>query len=302
MDDAFVIYGYDTPIMSEHSPQRELKPDGERRLSAGQRTVAILPSTLTLCNLLCGFFAVFLASRPLETPLPWGWTPLTFAAVFLFVGMVFDGLDGSVARLTRQTSELGEQLDSMADMVTFGVAPAFIVVQLMGVQTPFLSLQGDAYLDRVSLAAAGIYVACVALRLARFNAELDEPDEVDHLIFNGLPSPGAAGTVGSLVLLHQHFLSQLDSHHWLIQLTSVAMVGIMLLMAGAMVGRLQYVHVANRYVRGRAKFGVFAMILMVVMLLLSAPQISMAVGFVTYTLSAPAMYLLKRGWRFRTRS
>ncbi|MFG0249303.1 MAG: CDP-alcohol phosphatidyltransferase family protein [Phycisphaeraceae bacterium JB051] len=263
-----------------------------RRQRARQKTVAILPSMLTLGNLLCGFSSVFLASRPESMDLPWGWTPLTFAGVFVFLGMVFDAFDGSVARLTHNTSELGEQLDSMADMVTFGVAPAFIVVQLIGVDVPFISEVSDAYLDRAAMVIAGIYVCCVALRLARFNTELDEPDEADHMSFKGLPSPGAAGTVVSLILLHQHFFAHLDEHHLFIRATAVSMVGIMLLVALAMVSNLRYPHFVNRYFRGRAKFGKFALALMLVMLLFIWPQHSIAGAFVVYALFTPVTWLL----------
>ncbi|MBL4702789.1 MAG: CDP-diacylglycerol--serine O-phosphatidyltransferase [Phycisphaeraceae bacterium] len=263
-----------------------------RRQRARQKSVAILPSMLTLGNLLCGFTAVFLASRPITTDLPWGWSPLTCAGVFVFLGMLFDAFDGSVARLTHNTSELGAQLDSMADMVTFGVAPAIIVIHLIGVDAPFLSERGDAYLDRIAMIVAGIYVCCVALRLARFNIEIDEPEESDHLTFKGLPSPGAAGTVVSLILLHQYFFSQLNPNLWAIRATAVMMVGIMLLVALAMVSNLRYPHFINKYFRGRANFGKFALMLMLIMLLFVAPQHSVAGGFVVYALFTPIGWLL----------
>lgn len=265
-----------------------------RRQRARQKTVAILPSMLTLGNLLCGFTCVFLASRPVTTDLPWGWTPLTFAGVFVFMGMLFDAFDGSVARLTHNTSELGEQLDSMADMVTFGVAPAFMVIQLIGVNAPFVSERSDAYLDRVAMVIAGIYVCCVALRLARFNTELDEPGESDHMSFKGLPSPGAAGTVVSLILLHQHLFARLDPQNWAIRTTALSMVAIMLLVALAMVSNLRYPHFVNRYFRGRVRFGKFAMMLILIMLLFVAPMHSVAGGFVVYALFTPIVWVLNQ--------
>ena len=93
-------------------------------MRAARLTIAVLPTLLTIGNLLCGFAAIFFASRLEDLRLPFGWTPLAWAAAVIFLGMVFDGLDGRIARLTRNTTDLGEQLDSMADMVTFGVAPA----------------------------------------------------------------------------------------------------------------------------------------------------------------------------------
>src|SRR5690606_15347871 len=115
------------------------RSDDERRLRlrrrpARRRSIALLPTLCTLGSALCGFLAVFFASRAPDTVMLWNWTPLTFAAVFIFLGMVLDALDGRLARMTRSTSSFGEQLDSMADMVTFGVAPAFLAVQLIGLE------------------------------------------------------------------------------------------------------------------------------------------------------------------------
>ncbi len=223
-------------------------------VGAWRKTVATLPTLLTLGNLLCGFAAIFTASRIVSEPatLPFEWTPLTFAAIFIFLGMVFDSLDGGVARLTRSASELGEQLDSMADMVTFGVAPAFVAVQLVNVGVPFITQleTGDALFDRFAVVVAGIYIVCAALRLARFNIELEGDSDSNHASFKGLPSPGAAGTVASLILLHQHFLAHYPETHWLVQVAKVGMVAVMLLAGLAMVSMFQYVHVVNRYVRG----------------------------------------------------
>ena len=263
-----------------------------RRRRAVRVTTAVLPTLLTLGNLLAGGAAIFLASRSAEVELPWGWSALTFAAACIFLGMLFDGLDGRIARLTGTTSDLGEQLDSMADMVTFGVAPAFLAVQLVGIGTPFLTAKVNDYFDRATLVIAGIYIACTALRLARFNIEIVQPEEADHTSFKGLPSPGAAGTVASVILLHEHFEAQLNLR-WPITLTAIVMVAIVLLTAFAMVSRLRYVHVLNRYFRNRARFSTITRIVVVLLLLMIHPQAAMAAAFVLYALSAPALWL----WR-----
>ena len=275
-----------------------------RRRKVTRRTLSVLPSMLTLGNLLCGFVAIFIASRPADTALPMDWSPLTYAGILIFLGMVFDGLDGSVARMTHATSSLGEQLDSMADMVTFGVAPAFLAVQVIGVQTPYLAEHTDLLFDRVVLVIACIYVACTALRLARFNVEVIQPEESDHLSFKGLPSPGAAGTVASLVLLHQHLIDQYIKTHELAEnlwmptparLAGFAMVGIMMLAAFAMVSKLRYLHVVNRYIAGRhAKIGTLAKLVVVLLLLAVYPRQALAAGFCLYALSAPTAWLWQR--------
>lgn len=262
-------------------------------------SVAILPTLCTLANVLCGFLAIFIASRPIEPNLPFGWSPLTFAAIFVFAGMIFDGFDGQLARLTRTSSGLGEQLDSMADMVTFGLAPAFLAVQLAGIGSPFLSERTDRYFDRAAVIIACIYVACAALRLARFNAELKSTAAEQHLTFSGLPSPGAAGTVASLVLLHEHLLVQPVLRVWAINFSSYGILLVALLTAVAMTSRLPYVHVGNRFLRGRAPINYVALLVAVGLLLLIAPQLSLAAAFVGYAVSAPLAALGRRLGRRR---
>ncbi|MEM9414435.1 MAG: CDP-alcohol phosphatidyltransferase family protein [Planctomycetota bacterium] len=266
------------------------------RLRVRRLPVSVLPTMLTLGNVLCGFVAVFFASRsPAEADLPFDWTPLTFAAGFIFIGMVFDALDGRVARLTNSTSELGEQLDSMADMVTFGVAPAFIAVQLVGAGVPYISSDADGMFGRLTLVIGCVYVACAALRLARYTVEARAKRAADPNIFSGLPSPGAAGTIAALALLHQHvfFGGSAIEADWLDNAAAVGMVAVLLLTALAMVSKLPYTHVMNRYIRDRAKVGTVAAYAIVGLLLMIAPQWSLAFGFTAYALSAPV------GWVWR---
>lgn len=281
-----------TASKSSDSPPRK-KRRGRGRSLRG-KTIAVLPTMFTLGNLLCGFMAVFVASRPMDTPMAFDWTPLTCAALFIFIGQLFDALDGRVARLTRSTSDLGEQLDSMADMVTFGVAPAFILVQIIGVQAPYLSDTGDTFYDRLGLAIAAIYVACAGLRLARFNIEVEDASVKSHLFFDGLPSPGAGGAVAGLALLHQNIWAH-DNESLSAGIAAYIMLGSTLLCALAMVSRFRYIHVMNRYVRGRAPFMAFAIAVMVLLLLLVWPQPAIAGGFVAYAVSGP----LAAVWRKR---
>lgn len=276
------------------SPRSENRRRRGRRMRA--RTIAVLPTMFTLANLLCGFLAIFIASRSMGTQMMFvGWTPLFCAAWFIFLGLICDALDGRVARLTHSTSDLGEQLDSMADMVTFGVAPAFILVQIIGVQAPFVSEIGDTVYDRLGLVIACIYVACAGLRLARFNIEKgDDEDAGGHLFFDGLPSPGAAGAVAGLALLHQDIWAH-DNQSLGAGIAAYVMLGAGLLCAVAMVSRFRYVHLMNRYIRGRAPFPAVVAGVIVLLLLLVWPQPAIAGGFVAYAVSGPALTLLRRG-------
>lgn len=251
---------------------------------------------LTLGNLLCGFAAIFYASREVTDKhfLP-ELTPLTIAASLIFIGMLLDALDGRVARMTNQTSPLGEQLDSMADMVTFGVAPAFMVIQLIDIGTPFFGeiTKWDGMFERVVLVSAGIYVACCGLRLARFNVEVEDDSVESHMWFKGLPSPGAGGAVAALILLHQHLLVT-DENVKASTAVAITMVVIMFLVGLAMVSNLRYSHAANRFFSGQGSFGyVVALAIVIVVLLLIEPRMAIAGGFVCYALSAPTMWVLK---------
>lgn len=269
----------------------------QRRAQMVRRGVAVAPTLMTLGNLLCGFAAVFIASRASNEGFPNNWSQSTVAVLFIFLGMVFDGLDGRVARLTRSESELGEQLDSMADLVTFGVAPAFVVIQLVRVGSPFIG-KADYLFGRAALIVAGIYVACAALRLARFNIETAEDDDPRHDYFKGMPTPGAAGTVASLVLLHEHFLARSMSpslgepENLAVRVAAVAMVVIAGLMAMAMVSKLKYPHVLNRYLRRRADLRTFVVIVVLAGFLMVHPQGSLAALMTAYALWPVAAW----GW------
>jgi CDP-diacylglycerol--serine O-phosphatidyltransferase len=128
---------------------------------------------------------------------------LTAGTILIFVAMIFDALDGTIARLTKQTTKFGAQLDSLADVVTFGVAPAFLAKVLIEFhhQAPISLLP---FHPKLYYVAAAVYLSCAALRLARFNVESSGPDEEDHKEFKGLPSPAAAAAICALVAFRCH--------------------------------------------------------------------------------------------------
>ncbi|MGA1044093.1 MAG: CDP-alcohol phosphatidyltransferase family protein [Phycisphaerales bacterium] len=267
------------------------------------RRVAMLPALLTLGNLLCGFAAIHFAAKPVAATGFFGWSTLTVAGSLIFFGMFFDAIDGFVARLVKSTSVFGANLDSLADVVSFGVAPAFMMLRLVSHYygpdgaTSIMGPEVDSVYARVAWAIAAVYICCTALRLARFNAEASAAGGEEHRTFFGLPSPGAAGAVASLIVLHQHLLHRptAPEAELLFARASAAVIpAITLLVAFAMVSRLRYVHMTNRYLRGRHDF---ATLLKVVLPLAAAiwwPQITLAVGFTAYALSGPIRALRRR--------
>jgi CDP-diacylglycerol--serine O-phosphatidyltransferase len=143
------------------------------------RGVFLLPALLTIGNLFCGFYAMLLAVDGRYTD----------AALAIFVAMVMDMLDGRVARLMKATSQFGVEFDSLADVVSFCVAPAFILYSFALFAMP-----------RAAWFGAALFVICGALRLARFNVQTGS---VDKRFFVGLPTPAAAGALVSTVILLQ---------------------------------------------------------------------------------------------------
>ncbi len=261
---------------SEQVPHRR-RGRVRRRILRG---TAALPAICTLLNGLAGFASIYWSAAG----------KLTHAAGAIFVGMLFDMLDGRVARLTRRTSEFGAQLDSLCDAVTFGIAPA--VLMLHTVATAFGGkmeriefLHSSAPIDRLFWAIAAVYFACAILRLARFNVE-NKPDESAHMSFAGLPSPAAAAVVASLVLLLQHLVNPdrigWQSTPWVSVFVVVALPMATLLSGLLMVTRIRYPHVINQYLRRKKPFEFLvklAILLVAAVLDIFVATAALALGF-----------------------
>jgi CDP-diacylglycerol---serine O-phosphatidyltransferase len=148
---------------------------------------AVLPTALTLGNAICGFGAITFASKWANYDTA---TSLFAAACLIYVAMVFDAFDGSTARWTMRTSEFGAQLDSLCDAISFGAAPAFLMIQFS---------VSYGYHPRLLWMVAALYVVCTVLRLARYNVEAD--DDSRPRDFTGLPSPAAAAVVAAFPVM-----------------------------------------------------------------------------------------------------
>ncbi len=150
-----------------------------------RKAMFVLPNLFTVSSIFLGFYALTLCEGD-ATP-----EKLYQAALAIVFAMVFDGFDGRVARMTRTQSEFGMQLDSLADVISFGAAPALLVYKW-----------ALAPLGFVGLMLAGTYAACGAMRLARFNVMAARGDKSSSRFFVGLPIPLAAGTITALVIAH----------------------------------------------------------------------------------------------------
>lgn len=173
------------PSLEERRAHRK-----ELRRRAVIRSKFALPSTITLISILCGFSSVVMSMNAAgESPTRY----FQWAAVLLVLAGIFDGLDGRVARATNTTTEFGVQLDSLADVVSFGMSPAILAYRYGFFQLGF----SDPQLRAVGWAACFFFIACGALRLARFNVQVGA---VDSRFFVGMPIPAGAACVASVIL------------------------------------------------------------------------------------------------------
>ena len=216
------------------------------------RTISVFPTLLTLGNLICGFFAVVVAARIEKPEVLVGdidiidTTNVMLSGWLIFLAMVFDGLDGYVARLARTASDFGAQLDSLCDVVSFGVAPGFLLVKMC---PRFTYVHNQAI-----WVIAAAYAACAALRLARFNVETNDDD--DHLYFSGLPSPAAAAVIAAFAIMFYTLRQDVTPvKQFADRVLQELLPFLGILVALLMVSRIRYPHVTNRVLRGQRSFG-----------------------------------------------
>lgn len=258
------------------------------------RTIAVLPTMFTLGNLVCGFFAIVIASRvdaPTKDMLISQFDPenCAFSGWLIFAAMIFDALDGYVARLSRTASDFGRELDSLCDVVTFGVAPGFLLVKIC----PKFAL---IHRPEVWMIAAA-YAACAALRLARFNVETIGDD--DHLHFKGLPSPAAAAVIAAFAILF-HALRRKEDWPVLAdfpRIDSTLQTLLPFFAAGVallMVSRIPYPHLVNRLLRGRRSLGFVVAILFGFLLIMIMRDYALAIMASAFALSGPVRLALRR--------
>jgi CDP-diacylglycerol--serine O-phosphatidyltransferase len=253
------------------------------------RSVYFLPSLATLGNAICGFGAMYVAAFDAVNvgDDPWAKALLTHkflaAAYLILLAMVFDALDGRLARFARHTTDFGGQLDSLADVVSFGAAPAFIALLLFKADGPDLPFA----VTRLVWAMGAVYFSCAAIRLARFNVS-NEHGEQHHFSFLGLPSPGAAAAVVGVILIQQD-LSHLG-YRWSTKLSTGVTYLLPLVVLGTgllMVSAIRYPHLVNRYMRGRRSVARLVGVLAVLMIVIFQHRYAIGLGALLYALYGP---------------
>jgi CDP-diacylglycerol--serine O-phosphatidyltransferase len=218
------------------------------------RGIYLLPNLFTTAALFSGFFAILAAVDG----------HFEKAAIAIFVAMILDGLDGRVARMTHTQTDFGGEYDSLSDMIAFGLAPG-LVMYLWALQP----------LGKLGWFAAFVYVAGAALRLARFNSQMDTADK---RYFTGLPSPSAAAIIAGAVWVSVDY--EFDP-----ELVSIP-AGILTLLAGlAMISNLRYNSFKEIDFRRKVPFIVLVAIALVAAIIISEPPLVLFAIFMIYSLS-----------------
>lgn len=224
--------------------------------------IYLLPNLFTTAGLFAGFYAIIAAVDG----------HFANAAIAVFIALIMDGLDGRVARMTHTESDFGAEYDSMADMVSFGLAPALVIHQWA------LTSWG-----KLGWLAAFVFAACAALRLARFNTQVGIADK---RFFQGLASPAAAALIAGFVWLGVDFGWEGTDKSVIAMFVSIG-AGVL------MVSNIRYHSFKQFDLRGKVPFMVIVALMLTFAVIYLHPPVMLFAGFFIYAISGPVMALLK---------
>jgi CDP-diacylglycerol--serine O-phosphatidyltransferase len=227
-----------------------------------KKGIYILPSIFTLGNIFCGFYAIISVLN----------NHFQAAAIAILVAGIFDALDGRVARLTNSCTKFGVEFDSLADLISFGMAPGILIY--IWALRPF---------GRIGWLASFLVVVCGALRLARFNCQVNTSESKK---FTGLPIPAAAGAISSFIIFNQLlFGPDVRKPIWIVILAYA--------LAFLMVSTIRYRSLKQLNLREKKPFHVLVMILLILLIVAAEPRVMCFIIFMGYVISGPAEMVLK---------
>ncbi|MGK5082540.1 CDP-diacylglycerol--serine O-phosphatidyltransferase [Bdellovibrionota bacterium FG-1] len=226
------------------------------------RKIYLVPNFVTTANMFCGFYSVVASIQGDFTSASWA----------ILAAAIFDMLDGRVARLAKATSEFGVQYDSLSDLISFGMAPGVLLYQWA--LQPF---------GRVGWAAAFLFLACGALRLARFNVLAGV---LSKAYFQGLPIPMGAGMVATFIIFSQTL-------GWTVEQIQVPVLILTFGLAGLMVSTIKFPSFKELNWRSRASFGYLMMGVLAMILIAAKPEVTLFVLLSSYV----GLSLLWNGYR-----
>lgn len=247
----------------QHS-EEDNSPEQEEVEKKRGRGIYLLPNLFTSAALFSGFYAIIAGMNG----------QFEKAAIAIFVSMVLDGLDGRVARMTNTQSKFGAEYDSLADMVSFGVAPALVAFSWALNST-----------DKLGWTAAFIYVAGAALRLARFNTQIGS---VDKRFFVGLPSPAAAAVVAGMIWVGSQYSFEIDEQGYaLLAALLVTLAGLL------MVSNVYYLSFKDIDFKGKIPFVSLLLVVLLFAVISIDPATLLWLIFLIYACSGPVQALLR---------
>ncbi len=234
----------------------------DKRVLRRRRGIYLLPNLFTTAGLFAGFYAIVAGMNG----------RFEAAAIAIFVAMVMDGIDGRIARLTHTQSDFGAEYDSLADMVSFGLAPALVVYSW-----------GLHFLGKFGWLAAFVYAACAALRLARFNTQLGI---IDKRYFQGLASPAAAAIIAGMVW---------SAHDFELQGTGIMVVALLLtlIVSVLMVSKIRYYSFKDFSLKDKVPFLALVVLVLIIVLVSSDPPRVLFGVFMLYGISGPVLTLMQ---------
>jgi CDP-diacylglycerol--serine O-phosphatidyltransferase len=227
-----------------------------------KKGIYLLPNLFTSASLFCGFYSIIASYKEHFVP----------AAIAVLVSVVFDGLDGRVARLTNTTSKFGAEYDSLADVISFGIAPALLAYSWS------LSIYG-----KWGWIIAFLFVLCGALRLARFNIQIGI---VESKVFNGLPIPAAASVIASTVIFFDYVGAEGKFHNVFIMI-------FVIIISLLMVSSVKYYSFKDMSLLARKPFTIFFWSTILLIIIVVEPEIMFFVIFLGYAISGPVWWVLK---------
>ncbi len=222
--------------------------------------VYILPSLLTLGNMFCGFYVILSVVN--HHP-----SRFSVAPMLIFLALFLDGIDGKIARLTGTESDFGVQLDSLADIISFGIAPALLMFSW-----------GLSVFGRFGIGGIFLFIAAGAMRLARFNIS----DNEDKRYFIGLPIPAAAGCLAIYILKLQPAKE--------VNIQSVFMITLIYFLSLLMVSKFKYRSFKDINLRERKPFKIFVLFIFIFFLIALNPSLFFIIGVSIFILSGPFRY------------
>lgn len=227
-----------------------------------KKGIYVLPNLFTSASLFCGFYSIIASFKEY----------FLSSAVAILIAVVFDGLDGRIARLTNTTSKFGAEYDSLADVISFGIAPALLVYSWS------LTIYG-----KWGWIASFLFVLCGALRLARYNIQIGI---IESSVFNGLPIPAAASVVATTVIFFDY--AGVEGHFY--NLFTIFFVVVLSLL---MISSVKYYSFKDMKLLSRKPFTVFFILVLLLIIIVAEPEIMFFILTLGYALSGPVWWLIK---------